>query len=453
MEFSTKAIEKVAEILAEEIRSQLPNPQDIREVETGMREFLQKSGAEGLKRYLEQMDEQVQPQEKASDCECTGKRRYLFRRKAVILSVFGRVSYKRRYYLCSQCGSGMYPLDEQMRLAAGEVTAGLAELLALAGVETAFAESSRLIERFLLFRVSDNTLRKETERFGELQKAREEEWIRQSQDEAWLQARFHQPGKQAGRLYGSIDGVMTPCKGEWREMKNIVWYHVQPIRSYEKRRHHASRVGEQNDLQAREITYHCDIQSPEQFGDLFWATACQRKADLYEEVVFVCDGAAWIWKLIERHFPQAVQIVDWYHASEYLPPIAEAAFGRDTPEYLAWLQQARTLLWEGQIDDLIHECQSLESIPAAQTAVHHAVSYFTNNQKRMDYARFRQQGYFIGSGTVESAGKQIAALRLKRAGARWTQNGAVATAKARAAWLSNQWDDLAARRAMLPIAT
>jgi hypothetical protein len=70
----------------------------------------------------------------------------------------------------------------------------------------------------------------------------------------------------------------------------------------------------------------------------------------------------------------------------------------------------------------------------------------------MDYARFRQQGYFIGSGTVESAGKQIAGLRLKRAGARWFEGGAVATAKARAAWLSDQWDNLAARRANLPLA-
>jgi hypothetical protein len=61
-----------------------------------------------------------------------------------------------------------------MHIAAGEVTAGLAELLALAGVETAFAGSSRFMERFLLFRVSDNTLRKETARFGELQKALEE---------------------------------------------------------------------------------------------------------------------------------------------------------------------------------------------------------------------------------------------------------------------------------------
>ncbi len=451
MEFSTKVVEKMAEIMAEEMGRLLPSPQDIREVETGMRELLRKVGAEGLKRYLEHADE-AEPQEGEMECKCQGKRGYLFRREAVILSVFGRVSYKRRYYVCKGCGSGACPLDKRLHIAAGEVTAGLAELLALAGVETAFAESSRFIERFLLFRVSDNTLRKETERFGELQKAREEEWKRQTQDETWLQDRLQQYGKQAGRLYGSMDGVMAPCKGEWREMKNIAWYQVEPIRSYEKRRHHASVVGEQNDLQARDITYHCDIQSPDQFGALFWATACQRKADLHEELVFVCDGAVWIWKLIERHFPHAVQIVDWYHASEYLPPIAETAFGYATPEYHAWLEQARSQLWEGQIDDLIHDCRILGSIPSAQKAVYDAVSYFTNNHKRMDYARFRQQGYFIGSGTVESAGKQIAGLRLKRAGARWTETGAIATAKARAAWLSDQWDHLAIRRAALPLA-
>jgi len=62
-------------------------------------------------------------------------------------------------------------------------------------------------------------------------------------------------------------------------------------------------------------------------------------------------------------------------------------------------------------------------------------------------------GYFIGSGTVESGGKQISGLRLKRAGARWTKPGAVSTAKARAAWLSGQWDSLASSRAALPLAS
>jgi hypothetical protein len=326
----------------------------------------------------------------------------------------------------------------------------LAELLALAGVEVAFEEATRWLEHYLLFRVSDNTLRKETERFGELQEAQETEWKENSQQETWLQRRQRELGKPPGRLYGSLDGVMAPLLNEWRELKTIAWYRVEPVRSYQKRRRHAKRVGEQNDLQAQNISYTCDFKTGEEFGDLFWASACQRQADLYEDLVFVCDGATWIWKLIERHFPHAVQIVDWYHASEYLPPIAEAAFSPGTEQYRAWLENARSLLWEGQIDKLIHACQQLSS--QATTAVHKAVTYFTNNQKRMDYARFRQQGYFIGSGTVESGGKQIATLRLKRAGARWTERGALLTAKARAAWLSDGWELLAAKRAALPLA-
>jgi len=452
MEFSTESIKQMANILVREMERLDKVEGSIRDLETSMREMMRAVGAEALGQILERSDQRQVP-ERTRPCACGGTMTYQFRRDAVILSVFGRVRYRRRYYTCSACHRGQAPLDQQLGLEAGEVTAGLAELLALAGVEVAFEEASRLVERYLLFRVSDNTLRKETERFGALQQAQEEQWKQQSQDEEWLQQRLRRMGKLPGRLYGSLDGVMAPLRGEWRELKNIAWYRVEPVRSYQERRHHASCVGEQPGLQAQDITYYCDIQPVEQFDELFWATACQRNADLYEELVFVCDGAAWIWKLIERHFPQAVQIVDWYHASEYLPAVAEAAFGRDTPEYQAWLQQARTLLWEGQIDELIDDCRLLASHPVAAQAVQAAVTYFTNNRRRMDYARFRQQGYFIGSGTVESAGKQITTLRLKRAGARWTEIGAVQTAKARAAWLSGAWEQLATARAALPLAT
>ena len=127
-------------------------------------------------------------------------------------------------------------------------------------------------------------------------------------------------------------------------------------------------------------------------------------------MVFVCDGAQWIWKLVERYFPGAVQIVDWYHASQYLPPIAEAAWGINSPTAQAWLAQARTSLWNGQIADLIQDCRVVSQEHShAQEAVH-------------------------------------------RAGARWTEIGALHTAKARAAWLSGDWAILAAQRAALPLA-
>jgi hypothetical protein len=450
MEFSIKVIEVMAEIMVKEMSRVGLGGEDIRTVETGMREILRAVGAKVLGQYLEQQDEE--DQEEAVACQCGKEMNYQFKRQAKILSVFGWASYRRRYHTCADCHVGQSALDVRLGIAAGQVTAGLAELLALAGVEVVFEEATRWLERFLLFRVSDNTLRKETERFGQLQQEQEVKWQQQSQEEPWLQQRQREMGKQAGRLYGSLDGVMARLVGEWRELKNIAWYRVEKVKSYQKRRRHGRRVGEQNELQAQEISYHCDFKTGDEFSDLFWASACQRKADLYEELVFVCDGAVWIWKLIERHFPHAIQIVDWYHASEYLPPVAEAAFGLGTDAYHAWLENARSLLWEGQIDKLIHACQQLSDCVSAATAFHKAVTYFTNNQHRMRYARFRQQGYFIGSGTVESGGKQISGLRLKRAGARWTEPGALLTAKARAAWLSGTWDVLAAKRTSFPLA-
>jgi hypothetical protein len=448
MKFSTEAVKKMAEIMVQEMNKIGAEGQGIYEVETTMREIVREVGSQALRQYLAQQDEQLRAGEAV--CACGETMSYVCKRPATIVSVFGRVGYRRGYYLCEACHARQAPLDRRMGIEAGQVTAGLAELLALAGVEIAFEEATRWLEHYLLFRVSDNTLRKETERFGDLQEAQETEWKENSQKEAWLQRRQRELGKQPGRLYGSLDGVMAPLIGEWRELKNIAWYRVEKVRSYQTRRRHAKRVGEQNDLQAQDITYHCDFKTGDEFGDLFWASACQRQADLYQELVFVCDGAVWIWKLIERHFPHAVQIVDWYHASEYLPPIAEAAFQPGTQPYQAWLENARSLLWEGQIDKLIHACQQLAS--QAPIAVHKAVTYLTHNQKRMDYARFRQLGYFIGSGTVESGGKQISALRLKRAGARWTERGALLTAKARAAWLSNTWQVLTAKRASLALA-
>jgi len=451
MEFSTEAVKAMAKIMVEEMERLGVAEEGILAVETGMREFLQAVGREALGQYLERADQgEAAPQ--TQPCSCGGQLVYQFRRQAVIVSVFGRARYKRRYYTCPSCHRGQAPLDRALRIEAGEVTAGLAELLALAGAEVAFEEASRLIERFLRFRVSDNTLRKETEHFGALQAKEEECWKVQSQDPTELQRRLWEIGPQAGRLYGSIDGTIVPLVGEWRELKCLAWYRVEAVHSYQPRRHHASQVGEQNDLQGQDMSYHCAITDPEHFGELVWATALQRLADLHQELVFVCDGAAWIWKLIQHYFPNATQIVDWYHASQYLPPIAEAAFGKDTPQAKAWLAQARQQLWEGLIDDLIHDCQLLAHRPQAAKPVSQAVTYFSNNHKRMDYARFRRQGYLIGSGTIESGCKQIATLRLKRAGARWTEPGAVQTAKARAAWLSGSWDTLAAKRAALPLA-
>ena len=151
--------------------------------------------------------------------------------------------------------------------------------------------------------------------------------------------------------------------------------------------------------------------------------------------------------MVQLHFPHAVQIVDWYHAAEYLPPIAHAAYGEGSPQARRWLDAVRTDLWEGRISEVIRACQAWTHHAQAGSPAQTAITYYTNNAKRMEYARFRAAGYQIGSGSIESGCKQIGTFRLKRAGARWTEEGARLTAKARAAWLSHEWDSLTALRA------
>jgi hypothetical protein len=452
MEFSTKLIEKMSQILSEEMLGyvdELAERGGVMAIEEEMRSVLRKVGAKSIGQVLSQQD-QRQERKRTIGCVCGKQAEYQRTREAVVVSVFGRVSYCRGYYLCPHCHAGQAPLDQELRLAAGEVTAGLGSLLALAGVEASFAEGCRKIQRYLGIEVSDNTIRKETELFGQLQAEEERVWIAKSQDPSYLQERVRQAVKRQERIYGSLDGVMTPLKGEWRELKVVSWYEAEQVVPSKPRRHHGQRVGQQVNLQTKNITYATDQQDAESFGKLVWATGCQRAVDSYAEIVFIADGAAWIWHLVEQYYPNAIQIVDWYHACEYLAPVAQAAFPDDRQAADDWLEQTREDLWQGRIPEVLAACRRVESF--APEPVRKALSYYTNNEKRMHYAQLREKGYLIGSGTVESACKQIALLRLCCAGARWSKKGLVQTAKARAAWLSDAWDTLSARRAHLPLA-
>ena len=456
MEFSTEKLKPIAEQLAALVSQELHSEQGakIRRVESEIRRQLQAVGRMTLAVVLSQAD--GTPEQEIA-CACGGKLQYQRRRTAEVLSVFGWVSYKRSYYAECACGKGKAPLDEQFGLEPGKVTAGLAALLGMAGIELAFEYSRRWLAPFLLFEVSENTVRKETQAFGQLQVAREQRQIAQSQDEAYLQERLRTETDIPQRVYGSLDGAHVRIeernKGhsepeKWREMKVGCWYTVVPVP--ESRQTHRQRkkkaIGHQA-LRAKGMRYFCDLVDVDQFEPLFWATGCQAKADLAPEVVFVCDGAKWIWRLVETNFPKAVQIVDWYHAEERLERVARKALSEDTAE--TWLEETRSALWHGDTQFVISAC---EKLAARSPEASQATTYFRNNARRMQYDHFRAQGYMIGSGTVESGCKQIITRRLKCPGAQWTVQGTVLTAKARTAWLSGDWGVLCASRDQLPLA-
>lgn len=426
-------------------------------IETTLRGVLHQVGAAALGQWLS-ADEGTPVAE--WPCSCGGTLHYQRTRSATVLSVFGRVTYERAYYAECACGHGCAPLDEQYGLQAGCVTAGLAELLTLAGVELAFEHSRRWLKGFLLFDISENTIRQETEARGVAQAEHETILQQQSEDETWLQTHQRTTASIPKRLYGSLDAAkvrIEPRKQAekqaepeaWRDLKVGCWYEAEPVPSAQRStRQRAVTARGQLSQRAKNIHYYCAIAESPTFGKLMWATGCALQADLTPELVFVCDGAAWIWNQITTHYSQATQIVDWYHAADRLSRVAHAAWPEDKSRE-TWLEQVTTDLWEGCVTKVIQACDQLA---AHCVEAREAVTYFTNNTARMQYAQFRVAGYLIGSGTVESSCKQIVIQRLQCSGAQWLVPGAVDTAKARAAWLSEEWNPVCTRWADLPLA-
>jgi hypothetical protein len=107
---------------------------------------------------------EVPPQHRP--CACGGKLIYQREREVVIISVFGRVRYRRAYYAGCTCGQGKAPRDIQLGIEPGAISPGLANLLALGGIELAFEQSVGWLEAFLGLRVAGNTIRHETEQLG-----------------------------------------------------------------------------------------------------------------------------------------------------------------------------------------------------------------------------------------------------------------------------------------------
>ena len=465
MNYNTEDIQRIAEEVAKLVQEGIrqeqierKEAQTMAEFELAFRELLRQIGGEALGIFLSGL--QKTPESEIA-CACGGRLGYQRMRPAVTTTVFGKVEYRWAYYAGCSCGKGVAPLDKTYGLEAGAISSGLAQLMALAGIAFSFKESEQWLKEFLLFEVSENSIRSETQRMGRLQQEAEEQEMQTSQDERALQERLREEQQVPKRLYGSLDaakvrieprarkGKPVPEHEDWRDMKVGCWYQAEAVsvsRQSARQRQKAQREG--TVFRTTQHKYYCNIAHVDQFGKLLWATGCQATADLAAELVFVCDGAAWIWELVTQYYPKAVQIVDWYHAEDRLQRLADAVFPSPSQRQ-PWLAQVVESLWQGQVEEVILACTRLAS---KHHEARQAVTYFSNNGQRMRYDVFRAQGYLIGSGTIESGCKQIVTQRLKRSGAQWIVEGAVLTAKARAAWLSGDWHTLCQKQARLPFA-
>jgi hypothetical protein len=157
-------------------------------------------------------------------------------------------------------------------------------------------------------------------------------------------------------------------------------------------------------------------------------------------MVFIADGAEWIWNRARWHFPHCVQILDAYHCAEHVASAARAAWGPDSKHAQTWINGALLWLLEERgpqtiIRNLIDVLRTGNAVQPDDLRTE--LRYLLRHRHRMHYHKWRSEGLPIGSGAVESTIKQITTQRMRQAGMMWTKPNADLMMHLRAAVLSN----------------
>jgi hypothetical protein len=393
---------------------EMPTAESLSAMENAVRRMTCALGQAVLGEWLTKADAKYP--EDTLICECGEQTHYERRREGTTITLVGRVSYRRAYYRCA-CGKGCCPLDERLGIKPGQMSEGLVKVAARFGISEAYERSAEGLEMATGVALSPNSVRRACLEVG-CQVVESESRLKTRSQDLSEQLRQRRDGPHPRRLYASVDGFYAPFEDGYHEVKMGALWETNA------------------DNHAKNIEYYLETQGLEAFTDLVWSRAFARGAPQAEQLVFIADGAVWIWRIVERFFPNAIQIVDWYHALSYLVKVAHAAFSEGTQEAKDWLDVYRNALYEGHLALVMAACRALSAL--APKAVADARHYFATNRTRLRYAHFRALGLQIGSGTMESGCKQLGLARLTIAGARWSDPGARLLGKARAAFLSRQ---------------
>jgi hypothetical protein len=362
-------------------------------------------------------------------CACGGEAHYQRQRIGQSKTLVGVVQVRRPYYLCATCHQGCSPLDEALGFCAGGMSAGLQAVMALLGVQFPFEEAAGMLEKLTLVQVSPNACRKATETLGALVTEQEQAAVQT----AWATLSMAQPDRSeaiAGDFYISMDGVTVHIAEQgWKNL----WLGAV----YTTKRIHSTKRPETLEVRTEQPSFVTDLADVETFGRQLWLEAQRRGLAQAQQVIVIGDGAHWLWKMAEEHFPKATQILDWYHAATYVWKAAHTLYGEGSDLAKHWAKQHLDLLWNGKVQTVLDH---LQAQTVHKPALCDIVTYFRNNQQRMRYDCYRANGWQIGSGTIESGCKHVIGARLKQAGMIWSRAGAQAVAKLRARLKSRRWD-------------
>ncbi len=189
-------------------------------------------------------------------------------------------------------------------------------------------------------------------------------------------------------------------------------------------------------------TYVVAIETAEEFGLRLYTEAWYRGWARAEKKGVIGDGAEWIWDIVQLHFPDAIQIVDLYHARQHLWELAAKLYPNDSPRQRRWMMTKQDKLDNGKMESLVASLRFLAtSHPELAKQIRTEADYFETNAECMRYLKFRRQKLSVGSGVIEAGCKTIIGTRLKQSGMFWTVRGANAIIALRCCRLSGRFED------------
>jgi len=388
--------------------------------------------------------------ERERPCRCGQKARFQELRSRFVLTAVGSVRFQRPYYLCCSCHQGQSPRDMELDVENTDYSPGVRRMMALVGSSGSFAQGREQLDALAGLRVTTKAVERQAEAIGSDIAARE----RMEQEQALQLELPTVRGPQIPVLYIEMDGTGVPMVTS--EVKERVGK-IAGERAHTREaklgcvftQTHMDKKGRPVRDEAS-TTYTGAIETAEEFGKRIYREAWKRGWCRAKKKVVIGDGAEWIWNLVAEHFPDAVQIVDLYHARQHLWEVARQLYPNDEGHQKAWMKvHQKRLLDKGKIEKLVYALRSINSTTASLAEkIRTEADYFERNADRMRYPKFHRQHLFVGSGVIEAGCKTMIGSRLKQSGMFWTVRGANAILALRANRLSGRFEQYWENRSM-----
>ena len=369
-------------------------------------------------------------------------------RPKTFTSLVGEIHFERGYYHCAECGQGSFPIDAALRLSQERMTPAAQEVVSLAGIESSFTTAAdRALWKLSGIRRSESTIQRTTEAAG-----------KRLGDKLAAGKLFGQPcvwewnrdltGQTCGYVSVDATGILMQGPGGAKADGRMV--NVGMVYNPLPRALDDAAIAKP----CEEVRYLAGFYTLNQLGEQLRRQAGQVGMDAVDQWIALSDAGNGLEPFFDVHFPRAVKIVDFRHATEHLTPwvklLGRADSAGESTDALvsSWCHR---LKHEGGTNVLaaLREWNRETMDEPMQAAYDDALTYFGNHSGRMNYPDYLAKGWQIGSGAVESACKNVVNQRLSMGGMRWGEEGADAVARLRALFRSeaNQWDAFWSRAA------